>query len=240
MPFRRNLKYKRPVRRKSTSSRAITGKRMRGRKLVSVSRDPFPFNMFCKLNYTESVSPITGTGLNGGNYLLNGPYDPRTASGGGQPRYYDTLLGADATSAPYSNYTVYGAKVHVDFWNNSSSVSAIAGITGFPSDSSAPGTAYEALERKMETKYVKLSPNTGGSAIASIDKYFSIKKMEGVTNVNDNANLSANYNALPTRVSTVSMWAEAADDGVSNVSVLAKISITYYVQLRKKNSVGDS
>lgn len=240
MPFRksRTRSKKRNYRKKIFTRGKFVGKTNRYR-IVTRSKDPFPDSMFTVLNY-NSAKNIAGVGLNGYNFVLNGPYDPDAAVGGSQPRYYDTLLGANNTAAPYSNYVVYGAKVIVDFWNNSASVPAIAGITGFPSDSSAPSDATEALERRMETKYVKLSPNTGGTSNARLSRYYSIKHLEGVADVNDNANLSANYNAVPTRVSQVSMWAEAADNGASSCNVISKITVIYYIQLRKKNKVPQS
>ena len=41
-------------------------------------------------------------------FAMNGLYDPNLTGTGSQPRYFDTLCGANTTAAPYRAYVVKG------------------------------------------------------------------------------------------------------------------------------------
>lgn len=78
---------------------------------------------------TSGVEQLAGSGVTGIPFLttvsLNSLYDPSYGLGGGSPRYFYTLVGSNATTAPYSRYCVVSARLKVKFINE---VSTAAGL----------------------------------------------------------------------------------------------------------------
>lgn len=225
---------KRPRGRTSIRSRRF---KTSGRKVVTKGRGPFPKVYYTKLTYSISQL-ISGIGLNGANFRLNSLFDPVSAVGGGQPRYFDTLCGASGGTAPYNRYTVFGCKVSAKVFTTGPN-QALVGCTAIPIGSSPPSSAEEAIERAGETRYVSLSGSTGGSSNKTFSKFYRIKDLDGVKDVKDVSGLSANYNANPIRDIQCSVWAQNPD-GATTTAVTAMITLTYYVMFAAKNDVLDS
>lgn len=208
-----------------------------------IVRQPFPPNLFTTLTYSASYTPmaqtVSGTPIYR-QFRLNSLYDPDLTGVGKQPRYTDTLLGADNTTAPYSNYRVYAAAVKAVFYPSSTNATNSNGIVALiPKRSSvgAAATYEEILERPyakshfMNTLYVK--PQT-------LKLFVKMKTHLGHKDLQDVDDSAAAYNGNPNEEVWLDVMASAIDASTGLMAVAFSITITYYVQLYTLNDVADS
>ena len=125
------------------------------------SNTPFPPTMRCKLRYTECVGVALGSNNTALHslYFANGLYDPRVATGGGQP------YGFDQYAAMYDQYYVESSVVTCEFCpitvTTGGTSNAIVGIT-LQDDTSTSNDVPTVLSQDMtvyainDTNKVKL------------------------------------------------------------------------------------
>jgi len=198
----------------------------------------FPPVKNVKFTYVSDKTLLAAVGdTDGDTYRVNSLFDPDAAIGGLQPRYYDTLLGATGTTAPYQRYTVLAAKVESWVRNLSANFMYVS-LTMCNNQITPPSTIVEARER--QDTILRLVPPLGsGSPTGKLMMYRRIKDMFGVADVKDNADLKAYYNASPVQSAVAVIIAYNMDGTVSN-RMNHNTRITFYSQLSIVNDVADS
>lgn len=203
---------------------------------------PFKPNMFTVMTYTETINAaqtVGGTPITI-QYRANGPYDPRVAVGGIQPRYFDSLLGDNGGTAPYRNYRVHACAINVTCFNLNTSVgSGSAFVAVIPSRSTvtAPSTVDEMRERPY-SKQKALAPVPSWKP--PVIKHFTkIKTHLGVKDLIDVPASAALYNTVPQEEVYWNITLCAVDP-TATASIRYQITLTYFVQLYTLSDVADS
>jgi hypothetical protein len=88
------------------------------------------------------IAPVTYT------VSANSLFDPDYTGTGHSPRYYDTLVGAASSNAPYGKYNVESARLRVEFVNSGSAAAALGdvGIFARPATVTTLDTSWEMYE----------------------------------------------------------------------------------------------
>lgn len=205
---------------------------------------PFGKPMYCKLKYASSQYVLNSTagGISSAQvFRLNSLFDPDYSGVGAQPRYFDTLVGADSTTAPYNKYTVMGCKYIVKFMNTTAGLPVYAITSLRPAGIGAPASLDEAKERRY--CQVKTVPSTGAAVKPTvISGYISIAKLFGLDRKaivqDDNDLYGAAYNASPSRVGYLDIFSQAV--GNNNTVTQVDVTLIFYCRLRLQNDVANS
>lgn len=196
----------------------------------------FPAMLKCKMRYTDiatltSVSGSFATRV----YRINSPYDPDKTGAGHQPRYYDTLLGASASTAPYNKYAIYKAKILVRASSGTTSTST-GTVAVMPYVVGIPTTMDEMLESPGTSSRVINTLGAGDRCVAALGNYVDIAKFLNIDPSGED-NLGA-YNGNP---NVAPEWLVAFADDLGNSSaVKIRVTITYYAMLTHLNQVAES
>lgn len=206
---------------------------------------PFPPNLWTVLTYTVTRQ-YTTSGIAGAiaaplQIRANSIYDPEVAVGGGQPRYTDSLLGDNNSTAPYRNYRVHASSIKVTLWKGGTTYTENDLLYIIPSRAtvSNPSTENEVVERP----YSKTVPATAMySGYPRTLKHFTKMKWHlGHKDLADVDNSSADFGHNPNEqiywnigVCDVSQVAPAAHN------VQLQISVRYFVQFYTLSDVADS
>ena len=203
---------------------------------------PFPPNMFTVVTYTETIqhNQTVGGTPTFLQYRANGPFDPRVASGGIQPRYYDSLLGPDGGTAPYRNYRVHASQITVTIYNTQTAVG-----TGFfnyaviPSRSAInlPSSLDEMRERPY-CKQIAVAPTPSWKP-QKIKHYCKMKTHLGHKDLTDVDGSAAAFNAVPAEQVYWNLGICAVDN-VSGAGCRVQVTIKYFLQLYTLADVADS
>lgn len=202
---------------------------------------PFPREMMTQFTYAENFT-ITSTVGAVYNYLFsaNSLFDPNVTGTGIQPRFYDTLVGANSTAAPYQSYRVMSSKIAVEAVDVTDSINArgYLGVGLFTSNQTGPSTLAELRARKdFSCKYMGIY--TGGKELPQIKKYGDMKTLFGIKDMKDDEETAAAYNGSPTKAGRWCItYVPFNESSTCTIQVLVKI--TYYVQLFNRNDVSDS
>jgi len=206
---------------------------------------PFAPIMNTNLKYGDNISLTHTLGSIGiTTYRLNSLYDVDQTGAGHQPRYYDTLCGADAGSAPYEQYLVKGARYTVKFVNTNSSGTSIGYVACRvrSGTSDALTTAdFQAMQELPLTKWKIIQTHDGAGNIQTISGAVSIAKVLGVKDITDLEEARMTYNANPG--STESVYLDIMYyplDGSTSATIRAIPEITYFVQFSELNKVSQS
>lgn len=238
-PYRYIRRRPRTMRRKTYGSRRSKSN-FRG--LTSLGTSGFPRCLYTKLNYSIVADPFAFTAPDITPIVrvmrANGPYDPEYSVGGGQPRFYDTLLGADSASAPYHTYTVYGCKV--DATIQTANGTAVHWYVGFrDANASGPTSIKQAIEtRGYKVKH--MAEHQGGPSVQRMSMYVPINRVVGKSKraIMDDDNYSSEYNTTP--ASEVLCDIGCAPVASSTSTYYITIKITYYMKCWNLNNVDDS
>jgi len=212
--------------------------------------DTFQVPFFTKLHYNV-VADLNATGTAGTfmpevQYRLNNIYDPQQAVGGTQPYYYDTLFGANGTSAPYRNWRVIKSKIDILWYNDNSSSNAsmmCGASVGLDLNSTAQTVAASNLAmQRPNTKIIPVLPNASSGAVAGMTIYVDHKQLLGVTNMKDADDQIGYYNAGQAgQEITLQLFTFPIDiQSVSSVQMWYRLHITYTVECRTLNTVTES
>lgn len=250
MPRRMRIRKRRQVRK-------ISRKRSLGRSHRKVSRShqkltarpgfgmvrqPFAPNMWTTFTYSETLQ-LTQSAAGTPSvyqYRANGPYDPRVALGGLQPRYFDTLLGTNDGTAPYSQYRVHAAKIVMTIWPESTSAGAANGIVAIIPERSTVAAASTFAEICERPYCKRVAMTTLGSWKPRKLKHFvKIKTILGHKDLIDIDGAAAPYNNVPSEQVYFNLYT-CAIDTTGVLSPRVEINITYFVQLYNLTDVLDS
>lgn len=203
---------------------------------------PFPPNLFTVMTYTETVNAVQTVGgvpitL---QYRANGPYDPRYATGGIQPRYFDSLLGDNGSTAPYRNYRVHACKITVTCFNLNTSVgsgSMFVSVIPARSTVTAPSTVDEMRERPY-SRIKALGPVPSWKP-PMLKHFTKMKTHLGVKDLTDVPASAALFNTVPQEEV---LWniSSCAVDSTATSSIRYQITLKYFVQLYTLADVADS
>lgn len=203
---------------------------------LSWGRGVFPPTMLTVMSYSEATTLTTTLGACATyGVRMNGMYDPNATGTGGQPRYYDTLLGATDTAAPYGRYEVYAAQLEVVFAQKGPSTVGNTMCFVFPQSSQQSNpTATKELMERPESKVVYA---TTQQPIKSIKYYTKVAPWVGVYQTSHD--VSAPYNSVPSRQAYFVFGVGPLDTAV-NVEFICNWTVTYWVKLTSYNDVTDS
>lgn len=230
-------RLRRPRRqRRNTKYRAKLGR------AIGMQSIPFPMKTFTTLTYTDNrllTQAAAGVVANY-QYCINDIYDPNYTGAGGQPKYFDTLLGATGGAAPYRSFRVHASKIKVTFYSYSATtqgdVQCFIGVQPTTTTSLVP----QDMEDILTSPYIshRAQGQLTNSKPMTMTKYQKVKKMYGVTYLDDDKYVGSN-SASP---STRALWnvgflsVDSAAQGYMNIVV----QIKYFVELTAMNLVADS
>ena len=104
---------------------------------------PFGRSLRTEMTFAENREiPVTAGVPYTYLYSINSLYDPNVTGTGNQPRFFDTICGANNTSAPYQQYRVYASKIEVTFIPTGADSVTMRGLVGiglFQHDGHWPG-----------------------------------------------------------------------------------------------------
>jgi len=202
---------------------------------------PFPREMNTTFTYATSVVLNATAGAVASQlFSSNSLYDPDVTGGGAQPRFFDTLVGANATSAPYNNYRVYASKITVEAITTTDSISArgFMGV-GFFSSAGTPATTIQEMRERRDYKTRFMGIYTGGRELVRMTRKGANKYLWGIKDMKDDDETAAAYNANPVKAGR---WAISYGtfDASSTAVIRLLVKITYYCTLQTMNDVTDS
>lgn len=201
--------------------------------LVRHTRNPFPSNFFCKLQYASefNLNPTSGVPAIYA-FSANSLFDPNKTGFGEQPRYFDQL------AALYGIYTVYGSKATVTFMNY--------GTTG--SDENVLGievgdeyNVTRSLVDMVELPNIKTSymgPSTGSQGVKTLSAKWSLKRFTG-SHYTKGANFSAAVTASPS-IQNYFLVSAIGLNGVDTGNIKCVIRISYFVGFTERIEVAQS
>jgi len=211
----------------------------------------FPVPYFTELHYnlvlSQDVNPNGGVFLDEDLFRLNSPYDPVVAVGGAQPYYYDTLFGANGTSAPYGEYRVLRSRVDIQFYNDNTSggaammVGCYVGTDLATTATTAAGS--QLLMQRANGRVVPCAPLSGGQATPGFTIYVDHAKMLGVKDMKDADDQIGAWNGNPPGTPVhLSVFSFPIDTGSTStgIQIFYRLHITYYVECREQNTVSES
>lgn len=203
---------------------------------------PFPRELTTQLTYAENFTLSSTTGIPA-TYLFsaNGLYDPNVTGTGSQPRFFDTLCGANNTTAPYNNYRVYAGKITVEViptGSDSTSMRGFIGVGLYNTTATGPSTLAE-MRMRVDYKTRFLGYWSGGHDVARISRYADFKTLFGIKDMKDDPNVVGDSTANPSKSARWAVTYCPSDESSSrDVKVLVKIR--YYVSFFDRNDVADS
>lgn len=212
--------------------------------------DTFPETQVIKLHYNRMHS-ITSTGSAGTFiieefYRLNNIFDPVNALGGAQPYYYDTMFGANGTSAPYYNWRVLKTRVDVQFYNdntaNTASLMAGCCVALNLNGVAATVAGSQLMMQRANARIIPVGPLSNPSGVNGFTFYVDHKKLLGVKDMKDADDQVGSWNAGITGPEVnLSVFQFPVDtSSTSTVELWYRLHITYYVECRTLNTVSES
>lgn len=191
----------------------------------------FPRRLYAKLTYTEG--PVDWEFSTAGvpqtqTYRINSLFDPNATGVGSQPRWFDSLCGADDSGSPYHTYLVYGARVTVTIVGADSTPTNWC--VGFRQDTAAaPSSVQEACELRS---YHNLQVGYYQSGKAYVRKTFfmPLHTLFGCSKqaIRDGQGIyDAVYNGNPARVGYVDIIGELGTSAGGN-TLFVTTRIDYY------------
>lgn len=208
-------------------------------------RQPFPPILWTTLSYTVTrnytTSGIAGTIAAPLQIRANSIYDPEVAVGGGQPRYTDSLLGNNGSTAPYRNYRVHASAIRVRAWKGGTTFTDTDLLYVIPGRDhlSNPSSENEVVERP----YAKTRPmNSLYSQGPTTLKHFTkIKWHLGHKDLMDVDGSAAKYDSNPLEQVYWNIGVADVNQGSASAhSITLQISVIYFVQFYTLVDVADS
>lgn len=220
----------------ASRSKAFTQNAIANQKL-GFAKSVFAPNLWVPFNWGLSKNYIsTGSFIN--EFNLNSLYDPDyTAITGRQPRYYDTLVGPDDSTAPYFNYRVHAFSVKCSV-NNLNGTPVMVSFTACRSTATAPATIDEAVERP-DTVCRYFGSVNGDKSSGYLKLSGKVKNYLGHKDLQDVDGAAADYAHNPSEIvrGTLRVWAV---DGTSVTNCNIVFRVIMYSQLYTLNDVADS
>lgn len=225
---------------RSTWVKAISVRRAAVPRPLSLKwgRGPFPPELHTVFSYSETNVLSSSLGANA-NYTIrmNGPYDPNQTASGTQPRYWDTLLGATDTAAPYSRYCVYSAEIQATFALTVTGATTPTICYLFPKGATQTDPSnYKELMERAEAISTVLS-NPGARGVGTLRMHQRVQPWVARAMFDDG--LWALYNAVPSQQAYFVLGIVPMD-GSTSITCNVNWTITYHLKLGQMNDVADS
>ena len=205
-------------------------------------KGPFPENLWTEVVYSDQFQlTCTAGALQQYTFAMNGLYDPNLTGTGSQPRYFDTLCGANTTAAPYRAYVVKAARMKVMAYAqgpDSAGIPSVVAISGIAGTSTGPSTVTEQMQRN-DTNYGLLSYYAGGKPIATVYRTCEVAPTLGVKDIEDANGTNAAYSANPTNLAHFVVTVAPLNQSTAPVINL-NVEIRYWVKFYSLNDVVDS
>lgn len=193
-----------------------------------------PESMMCKLVYHDSY---THTHTSGAQQLwelrANSVYDPDYTYTGHQPTGFDEM------AALYQRYLVTAASIEVQaspLSSGGSNIPIVVAILPRLEQNSISDTNTVCENPKAVSKVI--SGSTSDAPSRTISKYITMKKILGVSNLDD-LDYSAPVTTNPTQGVFFSIYSNSANQGSTSIAALT-VKVTYYVKFYKKQTVTSS
>lgn len=194
----------------------------------------FPDRLSTKLIYADVITLTTPAGAGATQYYsfrMNSCYDPDLTSTGHQPQWWDQL------TTVYNNYRVKGSKITATFSPYTVSLTgAVAGpyIVGITTSSTSTLSASSpyALVEDANGVNAMLGDKSGGNNIKTMSNTFSPLRDLGVAS--DDGDLSAVYNANPSRQFYAHVWCK---DVASIVASVITVHVKLELQVEMFNRI---
>lgn len=191
----------------------------------------FPETYSCKLKYNDTYQLVGSTGATDIQvFKANSINDPDETGSGHRVRFWNQL------TAIYQRYCVHAIKLKVYASNQSSTVPADVALIISEADPAA--LTVEDITELRDVKIFQLG-TTGGISTKIASIYRRIGKIVGQRQINEDANLYAEYNADPAKLVHAAV-ASKAIDGASSSNVYVKCELTYYVTFKAVKNVAQS
>lgn len=204
---------------------------------------PFPEQLYTEFTYGENITVNVLSGSPKNYYFCaNGLYDPDVSGmTAPQPRYLDTLLGANNTTAPYNAYVVFASKcevLYVPSGSDTLTMRALVGLGCFNSLVSGPSSLAELnIRADYHKKFLGYWNQPQGAQ--TLKRFEKIAPILGASKLSDKSGASANYNANPTNQAYWAVTVVPVDE-TSSYTYRIIVKITYYCKLYARNDVADS
>lgn len=229
------------VSRRTTRSRSTVTK---GSRAMYWHGSPFPREYVTQITYAENITITATTGApNSYLYSMNGLYDPNISGTGGQPRYFDTLCGANNGTAPYYNYRVFASKISIAAMPATTTTDTLAmrgwlGLGLYNTTATGPATLAEMQARgDYKTKFINYW--YASNSMAKMKRYAKPQHLFDIKDVKDDDGLQGDYTANPSKQGRWAItWVPFNETSTVTISVLVKIK--YYVTFYNRNDVADS
>lgn len=228
---------------KVTTYNKKTGAAIRARSSALVWHgSPFPREYPTQITFSDNVT-LTSTSGAPASYLwsINSLYDPNVTGTGGQPRYFDTLCGANGTAAPYYNYRVFASKIRIQAIPTGADALTMRGFIGlglFNTTATQPSSLSEMRARgDYKTKFIGYWYANNGTC--KMKRFMKTKSLFDIKDVKDDNDLVGDYQTSPSKSGR---WAVTwvPFDEVTTRSIQFSVVITYYVTFFNRNDVADS
>lgn len=207
---------------------------------------PFPPSKFMTLTVSSPAFHLLQTSkdiVKTAQFRANSLFDPEYALGGAQPRYYDTLCGADGSNAPYRQYTVLASKIKIMIYQDPTLTGTNGSVAGLVSITPQRGTAGVPISLVDQQEFPLTKTVAVGNANSSkplvLKHYCKTKNMyAGATKVLSDSDFTANYDANPTNSWLWTLGAcNLLDTSTGLFGIYYTVQIKYYVRFSSLNSV---
>lgn len=202
---------------------------------------PFPQTLWTAFTYSQTFTLSQSVASDPAIYTFraNSLYDPDQTGTGGQPRYMDTLLGDNGSTAPYRNYRVHACKIEATLWPNTGETStgnALVAIIPRRSNVNPPASVDEMRMRP----YAKCCPVVPAFSYKPryLSNFCKIKSLLGHKDLMDVDASASAYNANPSEEVYFDVCLCNVQSG-STANQCIQVTMTYFVQLYNLADVAD-
>lgn len=245
----------RPVGRKIAAKRSYSRKFAKTRGFARTKNIVFPHQLYQTFTYDSGhfkIAQSVSDTLTLNTYRGNGMYDPQYATGGTQPRWYDTFLGAADGNAPYNRYLCYGSKITVTIFQDpilggtTGSVMGVVSLLPTMTVADKCDTVKEIMERGFVRYRNVGNANSSGPIVL---KHFAKTKSlwMGGGDIASNSDFSATYNNNPSKewfwqlqIANIIGSGDMSGTNPGIFSCYVNVRIKYYAKLWSLNDVADS
>lgn len=215
--FRMNRRHKRKFRKVGKSSKITTVKEKN-----TYGSD----RTLCRMKYVEPtfILSLTGTAITKYNFSMTDLNDPYIGVGGGVPSgfgYMTTL---------YRTFLTHGAKITTTVTNaNSSTDYEVEFCIVAYSDNAGSATTMETAREQPYSRFRAMTGTRGSASQATITSYMSLKKIQGLKNIRDNA-CYGESGSTPTLTPYFCIFLSSPQHITGTVELVIDVKITYYVE----------
>jgi len=200
---------------RSVSQKSVVSFSSRGR---DIPKWGFPRRMYIAHKYCETVLlTMTNGSINGLLYRANGMFDPRVATGGHQPMYFDNL------SAIYDHYTVVKSKCKFTVVPNAQNTVPIR-VTAYVDDDGALATTLDAAS-EMAGGSIQIIPAATSTNPLVFYKDWSARTTFGGDPLS-NDQLQGTGSADPVEQSTFAIQSDVP--ALASITLSVTVEIVYY------------